>query len=37
MKDMYYREVLIDLDGAQELPTNLRVQVRIEARAQGQR
>jgi multidrug resistance efflux pump len=28
-KDVYYREVLIDLDGAAELPTNLRVQVRI--------
>jgi multidrug resistance efflux pump len=30
MKDLYYREVLIDLDGADELPTNLRVQVRIQ-------
>ncbi len=28
-KDMYYREVLIDLDDANELPLNLRVQVRI--------
>jgi multidrug resistance efflux pump len=32
MKDLYYREVLIDLDGGDELPTNLRVQVRIEAK-----
>ena len=37
MKDMYYREVLIDLDGAHDLPTNLRVQVRIEASAQEKR
>jgi len=29
-KDVYYREVLIDLDGPEELPLNLRVQVRIE-------
>lgn len=30
-KDLYYREVLIDLDGpADDLPTNLRVQTRIE-------
>jgi HlyD family secretion protein len=28
-KDLYYREVLIDLDAADELPVNLRVQVRI--------
>jgi multidrug resistance efflux pump len=34
MKDMYFREVLIDLDGGDELPTNLRVQVRIQARPQ---
>ncbi len=32
MKDMYYREVLIDLDAGDELPTNLRVQVRIQAK-----
>jgi multidrug resistance efflux pump len=31
MKDVYYREVLIDLAGGEELPLNLRVQVRIEA------
>lgn len=31
-KDMYFREVLIDLDStASDLPVNLRVQVRIEA------
>lgn len=28
-KDVYYREVVIELDGAQELPLNLRMQVRI--------
>jgi multidrug resistance efflux pump len=28
-KDVYYREVLIDLDSAMELPTNLLVRVRI--------
>jgi multidrug resistance efflux pump len=28
-KDVYYREVLIDLSGADELPLNLRVQTRI--------
>ena len=33
MKDLYYREVLIDLDAGDELPTNLRVQVRIQARS----
>jgi multidrug resistance efflux pump len=32
MKDLYFREVLIDLDAGDELPTNLRVQVRIEAK-----
>src|SRR5207244_3941932 len=32
MKDLYYREVLIDLDAGAELPTNLRVQVRIQAK-----
>jgi multidrug resistance efflux pump len=37
MKDMYFREVLIDLDGGEDLPTNLRVQVRIQAKAQEQR
>jgi multidrug resistance efflux pump len=37
MKDMYFREVLIDLDGGDDLPTNLRVQVRIQARAQQTR
>jgi HlyD family secretion protein len=31
-KDMYFREVLIDLDSAADLPVNLRVQVRIEAK-----
>lgn len=36
MKDMYYREVLIDLDAGDELPTNLRVQVRIQARTHDQ-
>jgi multidrug resistance efflux pump len=30
-KDVYYREVLIDLDQGGDLPTNLRVQTRIEA------
>jgi HlyD family secretion protein len=29
-KDMYFREVLIDLDSTAELPVNLRVQVRID-------
>jgi hypothetical protein len=29
-KDVYYREVMIDLEGPEELPINLRVQVRIE-------
>jgi multidrug resistance efflux pump len=29
-KDIYYREVLIDLDAGDELPLNLRVQTRIE-------
>ena len=28
-KDIYYREVLIDLDAGAELPLNLRVQIRI--------
>jgi multidrug resistance efflux pump len=28
-KDVYFREVLIELDHAQKLPTNLRVHVRI--------
>lgn len=28
-KDVYYREVVIELDGARELPLNLRMQVRI--------
>ncbi len=28
-KDVYYREVLIELDGGLDLPLNLRVQVRI--------
>jgi hypothetical protein len=37
MKDLYYREVLIDLSGADELPTNLRVQVRMEAKATEKR
>jgi multidrug resistance efflux pump len=29
-KDMYFREVLIDLDSSADLPVNLRVQVRID-------
>jgi len=29
-KDVYYREVMIDLEHGSELPTNLRVQVRID-------
>ena len=29
-KDVYFREVLIDLDSAPDLPVNLRVQVRID-------
>src|SRR5208282_4058471 len=33
-KDLYYREALIDLDAADELPTNMRVQVRIAADAE---
>jgi multidrug resistance efflux pump len=33
LKDVYFREVLIDLDAGDELPTNLRVQVRIKANA----
>jgi multidrug resistance efflux pump len=33
LKDMYFREVLIDLDGGEDLPTNLRVQVRIQVKA----
>jgi multidrug resistance efflux pump len=33
LKDLYFREVLIDLDAGEELPTNLRVQVRIQAKA----
>jgi hypothetical protein len=37
MKDLYFREVLIDLDAGTELPTNLRVQVRIQARAPEKR
>ncbi len=32
-RDVHFREVLIDLDKADELPTNLRVQVRIYAAA----
>jgi multidrug resistance efflux pump len=31
-KDVYFREVLIDLDGGQELPLNLRVQTRIQVK-----
>jgi multidrug resistance efflux pump len=31
LKDLYYREVLIDLDAGDQLPTNLRVQVQIRA------
>lgn len=37
LKDIYFREVLIDLDGSLDLPTNLRVQVRIQARSQETR
>jgi multidrug resistance efflux pump len=37
LKDLYYREVLIDLDAGNDLPTNLRVQVRIQAAAQDRR
>ena len=29
-KDLYFREVLIDLDAGNELPLNLRVQARIQ-------
>jgi multidrug resistance efflux pump len=36
MKDLYYREVLIDLDNADDLPTNLRVQVRIQVKSHEQ-
>ncbi len=36
MKDLYYREVLIDLDNGDDLPTNLRVQVRIQAATREQ-
>jgi RND family efflux transporter MFP subunit len=32
-RDIYYREVVIDLDGARELPLNLRVQVYIDCEA----
>lgn len=32
-KDVYFREVLVDLDERPELPINLRVRVRIDARA----
>jgi multidrug resistance efflux pump len=34
-KDVYYREVLIDLNRAEELPLNLRVQTRIGTMAAG--
>jgi multidrug resistance efflux pump len=37
LKDVYFREVLIDLDGGDDLPTNLRVQVRIQAKQQEKR
>jgi HlyD family secretion protein len=30
-KDLYFRETLIDLDAGDELPINLRVQVKIHA------
>lgn len=33
-KDMYFREVLIDLDSTVDLPVNLRVQVRIDSSTQ---
>ncbi len=29
-KDMYFREVLIDLESTADLPVNLRVQVRVD-------
>jgi multidrug resistance efflux pump len=32
LKDIYFREVLIDLDAGDELPVNLRVQVRIQTK-----
>jgi multidrug resistance efflux pump len=34
-KDLYFREVVIDLDAGDELPLNLRVLVRILAEGQG--
>jgi multidrug resistance efflux pump len=34
-KDLYFREVLIDLDGAGELTLNLRVRVRIQVHPSG--
>ena len=34
-KDLYFREVLIDLGATAELPTNLRVQVRIRVQAKN--
>ena len=37
LKDLYYREVLIDLDAGDGLPTNLRVQVRVQAGAPEKR
>jgi HlyD family secretion protein len=37
LKDLYFREVLIDLDAGEELPMNLRVQVRIQAAAKERR
>ena len=35
-KDMYFREVLIDLESTADLPVNLRVQVRIETKEREQ-
>jgi hypothetical protein len=32
-RDLYFREVLIDLDGDQDVATNLRVRVAIDAAA----
>jgi hypothetical protein len=29
-KDLYFREIMVDLDAGEELPLNLRVQVRIQ-------
>jgi multidrug resistance efflux pump len=36
-KDVFFREVIIDLAGGEELPVNLRVQVRIQTAERAQR